>query len=1846
VESADGNWVWVNPGGMLDLNSTGAREDNIKVNGGAIANTGGTLDAGAIQNMFQTGDYMIGSNSGGSTGYGDGGFVRPDANLWKVGTDTAVMLDPIGGGDSNNTYAADVADPNVIRGHTTIQGGTLEIYNPTSLAYSGDLNIQNGTALVMRSGGNLDANVYLQGTIEILDGSTLSITDANCEFVLQDGTSSFLGEGATLDLGPISYRHAGGGHGVDATRFLYLGPNTTMLTAYGGPTADAADGPQDNALIIGENAKVQYTSAGFTLRAIGEMHRGATVQFDVAVNVGTGDEMGLRFNVDPFTGVVSTYDDPYHIGGEGDYIHSPDGDNGAILSPVLSNGDSPTAYVEKFGSGTVELGGRSYQPGQYSAAPDVYADYGRARKFYWIVSEGTLAMAMDADTDSSALGATAYTWLNPTAEEGGVALDPNVGHAHLEGIEVFSGAELRWGGTQGFLPESRWIAEGGTDEDGNGFEPGELILHDGATLSGNANGLTLGFTQQVGDPCEGQTFLCYPTVAGPKADRTLKLSGNINFRSGIEVLGGGTVRLEVTNGTIDLSADLPGALPLDTTVTEMDLTASTVTVRNDHSGMTQTNVGEGSELVFDGNAATVYNGTVFNDGLVRAATGDVDLGTTMIESSPTLPETWYSGLVGGGLVGNMDQTTPNPGNIGLSAGPEAALQAFGGNPRQAYDPTNPWHYNGPLGDGLGDSDNKTMVYTGQIWLDGNKSFVEQIDDQTRLWITDPNTGVRTQVLSNTSWNEASAAMYVPASGAGWYEFELRMSNGTGGYGFFNQQNTGAGDANWDVVDFGFGMADGNTGGSTNALDYAYPEDPDNMSLFRAWYQPILGRIQVDANATISLGGFTHADLVTIDGNMVFNGASQSSAHELVINEGGLLDLGSAALNQAEIGVIRGTLRGTNVAVFDDLTIEGAGPVIDLGTGLLRATDARVNTDFSFGPGVKSTFETLAVNANVSVDPGGELGVSSMAAVSGGGKLSLNGGNAADLEAVTVDGGELAITDGNGLNSGMGINNDGKVLITNNATVDLTDTVITSSGMTPQVITGEDIGNPAGAGSHSEAAGTWTVTGDGGDIWGGSDSFYFVYTEWTGDFAVTIDLTDFSIGTNGWRKAGIMARNSTAANSRNAYMSISGTNGASFQLRTTDGGDSDSRHPGSEQWPSRIKLTREGDLFRGFVDASAPFGDAWTELWTDRPICDMDDTILLGLGVTSHEGGGALATATFDSANFFQLPTELTVDAGSKLMVGGFTNAGIVTPAGTLELHDPLVTSTAEMVTIPEGGVMDIRASSLDANYGSLSGSLLGDGTGLAKFRTQLTVEDAPDPAINLSGGPLEVAGEMLVRKDNFAFDAGHAANIGTLNMEGPISVKIESTGNVTADLINVGEDQTLVLKGGTTNITHIDNNGALVKAEVGENDLSDTIIRSPGGVPGGLPYDVEVMADNPELYYRFEDSGATAVDETGNHNGTYLNQATPGQPTAYPALGTAVEFDGTDDSVSIDETLTSEKMTIETWFYGDNMGGWRSVLNSDGWAAGRLHFQFNGHPLRWCINGNGGDVLMDTFTYNASTWYHMATTYDGVTGQVKMYVDGNEVYSGSDNGNNDPIILNGNIGAWNGNDREWDGRMDEFAVYYSVLDADRVKAHYEAGTGAGGGIFGTIEVDSGAVLKVKGFENAGTVTVGSNARLELGQHDSTCLDLELDPTGLLDVGQSLEIMYDSNTTLADVRNDILAGRGGGGWSGSNWVGGNWNGTTGITSSVIRAGHRDEWSLFFFQAEDGIRDSVASRGLGDVYKRQLGARVNQVPRRACRPEWATAPCRRPGGLTEPVPASRRRTGRPSRRPASGRRPSSR
>ena len=47
-------------------------------------------------------------------------------------------------------------------------------------------------------------------------------------------------------------------------------------------------------------------------------------------------------------------------------------------------------------------------------------------------------------------------------------------------------------------------------------------------------------------------------------------------------------------------------------------------------------------------------------------------------------------------------------------------------------------------------------------------------------------------------------------------------------------------------------------------------------------------------------------------------------------------------------------------------------------------------------------------------------------------------------------------------------------------------------------------------------------------------------------------------------------------------------------------------------------------------------------------------------------------------------------------------------------------------------------------------------------------------------------------------------------------------------------------------------------------------------------------------------------------------------------------------------------------------------------------------------------------------------------------------------------------------------------------------------------------------------------------------------------------------------------------------------------------------------FFFFQAEDGIRDLVRSRGLGDVYKRQALVCSSAVPAMHCHPPSGARP----------------------------------
>ena len=203
-------------------------------------------------------------------------------------------------------------------------------------------------------------------------------------------------------------------------------------------------------------------------------------------------------------------------------------------------------------------------------------------------------------------------------------------------------------------------------------------------------------------------------------------------------------------------------------------------------------------------------------------------------------------------------------------------------------------------------------------------------------------------------------------------------------------------------------------------------------------------------------------------------------------------------------------------------------------------------------------------------------------------------------------------------------NDG-ALATN---ADITVTVLQSD----QTWTGTNIASATPAGSYSETDGTFTVLGGGANITGSADTFYFVQHQIVGncDFrARVVSMT----GGGSSAKAGVMIRQTTAGDSRGAYMSSYGTGSTSHSWRTraTDGASwATSSVTGTPSLPRWVRVVRSGSSYTGFVSAD---GTAWTAVGTAGTV-NMTEPMLIGLAVTSNSTT-ALTTAVFDNVSILQ-----------------------------------------------------------------------------------------------------------------------------------------------------------------------------------------------------------------------------------------------------------------------------------------------------------------------------------------------------------------------------------------------------------------------------------------------------------------------------------------------------------------------------------------------------------------------------------------------------------------------------------
>ncbi len=241
---------------------------------------------------------------------------------------------------------------------------------------------------------------------------------------------------------------------------------------------------------------------------------------------------------------------------------------------------------------------------------------------------------------------------------------------------------------------------------------------------------------------------------------------------------------------------------------------------------------------------------------------------------------------------------------------------------------------------------------------------------------------------------------------------------------------------------------------------------------------------------------------------------------------------------------------------------------------------------------------------------------------------------------------------------------------------------------------------------------------------------------------------------------------------------------------------------------------------------------------------------------------------------------------------------------------------------------------------------------------------------------------------------------------------------------------------------------------------------APPPPPVPFNYDTEVLMDNPVVYYRFDEApGAPmAIDSSGNGNdGTYLGGVTLGGPGATPHLSGAAEFDGSSGWVDVPALAPGglAQSTVEFWVNADALAGGccTSIFSTDTFGGGNLHFNLKGGlDIEHAIAGGGpNNANTPDGAISFDEWAHVVATYDTLNGgEVLFYVNGQLLATSAHNNANMMTLVDAAIGAWNQNgsnvQRFFNGELDEFAIYDSILAPERIEAHYLARDGATAGI--------------------------------------------------------------------------------------------------------------------------------------------------------------------------------------------------
>jgi hypothetical protein len=184
-----------------------------------------------------------------------------------------------------------------------------------------------------------------------------------------------------------------------------------------------------------------------------------------------------------------------------------------------------------------------------------------------------------------------------------------------------------------------------------------------------------------------------------------------------------------------------------------------------------------------------------------------------------------------------------------------------------------------------------------------------------------------------------------------------------------------------------------------------------------------------------------------------------------------------------------------------------------------------------------------------------------------------------------------------------------------------------------------------------------------------------------------------------------------------------------------------------------------------------------------------------------------------------------------------------------------------------------------------------------------------------------------------------------------------------------------------------------------------------------------------------------------NTNWTNINNTTTSLSETLYGLGNGLNTDGSNDYVSLPKP-TLNNMTIEYWvkttqssLTGSQWYNGNGIVDAEvGGSTSDFGTALLNGKLAFGI-GNPDVTIQSTTSINTGTWYHVAATWDGSTGEMKLYINGVLESTGSGATGTRTSPPNIRIGSIQTGIQYFNGTIDELRIWNVVRTQTEIQSN-------------------------------------------------------------------------------------------------------------------------------------------------------------------------------------------------------------